>query len=156
MSDTDRNEWHERFAKEFFDRTWTLLEGEKGSDDETAEMIGAAHASLHHWRQVGEPVHFARGEWLVARVYAEAGRPASALHHARRCLAITEAAGLGDFDLAFAFEGMARAHAVAERWRKSGEFLAKAREAGAAIAKKEDRVWFFQELESIPEQATGA
>jgi len=50
---------------------------------------------------------------MVARVQAALGRAELALHHARRCMAATQEAGLGDFDLAYAHEAMARALEVA-------------------------------------------
>jgi hypothetical protein len=152
MSDEEKKEWHRKFAAEFFNHTWTLLEKEDRTDDETAEMVSAAHASLAHWGKVGTAVHFARGEWQVARVYSVAMRPASALRHAERCLKLTEENELGGFDLAFAYEGMARAFAVAERWQKSGEYLELAGKAGDGIDKEENRTYFLRELGTIPEQ----
>ncbi len=152
MSDEAKKEWHRKFAAEFFNHTWRLLDKENRTDDETSEMVSAAHASLAHWGKVGTAVHFARGEWQVARVYCVANRPASGLRHAERCLKITEENELGGFDLAFACEGMARAFAVAERWQKSSEYLELARKAGKEIEKDEDRTHFFDELGTIPEQ----
>lgn len=76
-------------------------------------MIHAAHASRFHWGQVGNAANRARGEWQIARVYATLGRAEPALHHARRCLEICETSGLGDWDLAAAYESVARASRLA-------------------------------------------
>ena len=54
-----------------------------------------------------------RSEWQCSRVYAVLGRPEPALHHARRCLELCEQHGIGDWVLGFAYEALARAHAVA-------------------------------------------
>ena len=77
------------------------------------------------------------------------GRAEPALWHARRCLAICEANGIGDWDIAFAFEALARASRVAgdapgmERW------LARAREAATAIRDPEDRELLLSDLATI-------
>ncbi len=153
MTDRSTEELHKKLAAEFFNQTWTLLDKEDRTGDETAEMIGAAHASLAHWRKVGTPLHFARGEWQVARAYTVAGRPASALYHAERCLKLTNDNKLGGFDLAFAMEGMARAFALAERWQKRNEYFELAKNAGESIEGDEDRSYFFNELATLPGQS---
>ena len=62
---------------------------------------------------VGEPVHWARGEWQCARVYAVLGRAEPALHHAGRCLELATQHDLGPFDLGAAYEAIARAYLIA-------------------------------------------
>jgi hypothetical protein len=88
---------------------------------------------------VGEPVNLARGEWQCSRVYAVLGRAEPALHHARRCREICEVNDIGDFDLAFAWEALARAHAVAGDPPEATRSLARAHELADAIAGDEDR-----------------
>jgi hypothetical protein len=56
---------------------------------------------------------------------------------------------VGDFDLAFAYEGLARAHAVAGDAAKSQAYLKKAQAAGEQIEDAGDRDYFFGELETI-------
>jgi hypothetical protein len=128
-------------------RVWSLLEAERTPEDDEV-MTNAAHASLHHWGEVGGPLEAARGEWLVAHVYAVRGRAEPALHHARRCLALTEAHGFGGFDRAYAYEGMARALAVSGEGNEAAAWRARAAEAGAAIEDDEDRRIFEADLAS--------
>jgi hypothetical protein len=108
-----------------------------------------AHASLHHWRIAGGPVETARGEWLVSHVYAVLGRGEPALVHARRsyesCLG---GEGFRDFDLAYAYEGMARA--LAALGADVGDWKARAAEAGAAIRDDEDRSIFDGDFAAGP------
>jgi hypothetical protein len=81
--------------------------------EDGARMVDAAHASQHHWREVGGPPE-TRGEWLVSHVHAVLGRPEPALHHARRCQELADGEpGVADFDHAYAAEAMARALACA-------------------------------------------
>lgn len=137
-------------AVDLFNYTWTLLEKADRSGRETDLMIHAAHASRFLWEDIGGPVHHARGEWQVARVYCVADRPEPALHHARRCLAIVEAHGIGDFDRACAYEAMARAHAVGGEREAAGRYELLGREAAARIADADDRELVIADLDSLP------
>jgi hypothetical protein len=144
-SDTTR-----RLAVELFNEVWTLL----GRDDRSAadddRMLHAAHASRYHWGEVGTLVNLARGEWQCSRVYAVLGRAEPALHHARRCLELAEAAtDAEDFDVPFAYEALARAHAVAGDAAESQRWLARAREAAERIEDAEDRELVLADLDSI-------
>lgn len=113
-------------------------------------MLHAAHSSRYHWGEVGTAVNLARGEWQVSRVYSVLGRAEPALFHARRCLEICEENGIGDFDLAFAYEALARASAVAGAVADRERYLGLAREAGARIGETDDCEHFFRDLETVP------
>ena len=96
---------------DLFNGTWRLIESREDDD----LMIDCAHASAYHWAVAPEckPENRARSAWLLARAYTVAGRGEPALHHARRCLELCEQEGLDDWDLAFAYEALARASATA-------------------------------------------
>jgi hypothetical protein len=113
-------------------------------------MLHAAHASRFHWGEAPEcrPENLARGEWQVSRVYAVLGRPEPAIWHARRCLEHCEQAGLADWDLAYAYEALARAHALAGD-AEAGDWKAKARAAGDAIVDPEDREHFDEDFATL-------
>jgi DNA-binding transcriptional MerR regulator len=137
-------------AADLFNYTWTLLEKPDRTERETDLMIHAAHASRFMWEEIGEPVNHARGEWQIARVYAVADRPEPALHHARRCLAIVEEHGVGDFELACAYEALARAHATAGEREAAARYEALGREAAARIADADDRDLVVSDLDALP------
>ena len=141
---------HRQLAADLFNHTWELLDLSERTQDQIDEMIGAAHASRYHWSVVGEPVNLARGDWQISRVYSALGRSEPALYHAYRSLEIVEAAGIADFDLAFAYEALARGHAVSGDSLESQRYLELARTAGEAIADQEDRDGFFSELATVP------
>jgi hypothetical protein len=114
-------------------------------------MIHAAHASRHHWDGIGTAANLARGEWQVSRVYASLRRGEPALYHAGRCLAYVETgAGIEDWDLPFAHEALARAHAVSGDRKAAARQAALAREAGASIADDDDREHLLEALATIP------
>ena len=138
-----------QLAKDLFNHVWTLLERESRTPVEDDEMLHAAHASRYHWGVVGEPVNRVRGEWQCSRVYAVLGRPEPALHHARRCLEICREEGIGDFDLAFAYEALARASRVAGDDGATERWLTEARSAGDRITDPEDRELLRSDLATI-------
>jgi hypothetical protein len=143
-------EAHREFAKRSHGRVWQLLEKPDRSVEENIEMATAAYTSLHHWTHVGTEVHRQRGEWLIARVHTVLGEGDLALRHARRCLELTERhkEQLEDFDLAFAYEGMARALALTGETMEAARLLKLARTAGEAIADPEDQKLFMADLDS--------
>jgi DNA-binding transcriptional MerR regulator len=137
-------------AADLFNYTWTLLEKSDRTERETDLMVHAAHASRFMWEDIGEPVNHARGEWQISRVYSVADRPEPALHHARRCLQIVEEHGVGDFDLACAYEALARAHATAGERDAAARYEALGREAAARIEEADDRELVVSDLDSLP------
>jgi DNA-binding transcriptional MerR regulator len=128
-----------RVAAGLFNHVWTLMETTDRTVEQTDEMIHAAHASRYHWGNVGDAANRARGEWQVSRVYAILGRGEPALWHARRCLEICQANGIGDWDIAFAYEALARASRVAGDLAGRDRYVEHAREAATQIKDEEDR-----------------
>ncbi|HYG76331.1 MAG TPA: hypothetical protein VEK08_15100 [Planctomycetota bacterium] len=145
-------EQHRRVAVDLFNHVWTLIEKKNRTPEECDNMIHAAHASRHHWGVVGTPINLARGEWQVARVYAVLNRPEPALFHGRRCLEVCEENGIGDFDIAYAHEAIARAHAAAGRFDESRRHTELARLTGEKIKEKDDRDLLLSDLATIPQQ----
>lgn len=143
-------ESHKKFAVDLNNLTWNLLGKADRTPEEDENMIHAAHASLFHWGVVGKPVNLQRGQWLVSHVYAVLNRAEPALHHAKQCMRLTEEQKLGDFDLAYAHEAMARAHAAAGNKSECEKYVQLAQEAGEKIKEKEDRDLFFNDFETGP------
>jgi hypothetical protein len=83
-------------------------------------------------------------------VYCVLQRGEPAQYHARRCLEVCQQHGIGDWDLAFAYEALARASAVAGDARGRDGYLADARAAGEAIKDPEDRELLEKDLATIP------
>jgi DNA-binding transcriptional MerR regulator len=138
-----------QLAADLFNHTWTLLETPDRTRMQDDEMLHAAHASRHHWGRIGEPVNFARGEWQCSRVYAVLGRAEPALWHARRCVALCEEHGIGDFDIAAAWEAVARAQVLAGDRGAAADALERARSLSAVIAEDEDRELIESDLATI-------
>jgi hypothetical protein len=133
---------------DLFNEVWRLMQTREDDD----RMLHATHASRYHWGEAPEckPENLARGEWQVSRVYTVLGRGEPAIWHAQRCLEQCERNGIGDWDLAYAYEALARAHGVAGNERDAATWKAKARDAGDAIDDPEDREHFDEDYATLP------
>lgn len=136
---------HRQLGVDLFNEVWRLLES-RADDD---RMLHMAHASRFHWGEAPEckPENLARGEWQVSRVYTVLGRAEPALWHARRCLDLCEAHGLADWDLAYAYEAVARAYRTAGQAPEAEAYRKLATEV--PIADDDDRALLEQDLESV-------
>ena len=140
---------HRQLAVDLFNHTWELLDKSELTQAEVDEMIHAAHASRYHWGLVGTAVNLARGEWQISRVYSVLKRAEPALYHARRSLEICQENNIGDFDIAFAYEALARAASISGHEQTARENLTLAKVAGEKIAEQDDKDYFYSELESV-------
>jgi hypothetical protein len=143
-------ECHRKFAVDCFNLVWTFLDKEKRTKEEEDTMVHAAHASRFHWGEIGTALEAERGEWQISRVYSVLNKPHQALYHAQRCLEICTENNIGDFDIAFAYEAMARAYSVSGKRAESEKYVNLAEKAGEQIKKKEDKEYFFSDLGAIP------
>jgi hypothetical protein len=139
-----------KLGVELFNYVWTLIEKEDRTERETDRMVDAAHASRFFWEEIGEPVSHVRGEWQISRAYATAGRGEPALYHAQRCLDLCQAHGIGGFDLAYAYEALARAHDVAGDADTARGYAEQASRAAEDIARKADRELLLGDLATLP------
>jgi len=145
-------ECHKKFAVDCFNHVWSLLEKSDRTTEEDDEMVHAAHASRFHWGKVGTAVNLARGEWQISRVYSEMSSPEPAMYHGQRCLAICQENSIGDFDLAYAYEAMARAAAVAGHQDDCERYLALSHEAATEIKEEDDRKLVLADLATIADR----
>jgi hypothetical protein len=145
---------HRQLGVELYNRSWALMEKPDRTPADDDELVHCAHASAYHWLQAGTAANRARSEWLCSRVYATLGWSASAVRHARRCLALVEAdpAEMEDWDLAAAHESLARAHLVAGEPDLARLHLDRAQAAVAGIADAEDRELIEADLGAIAAQ----
>lgn len=144
---------HRAIGIELFNSTWELMGKPDRSVEEDDAMLHMAHASAHHWRAAGSGAtanNLARSEWQVSRVYTVLGRGEPAGYHARRCLEICQANEIGDWDLAYAYEALARAASTAGDLEAANRWAEQARRAAADIAADEDRQLLLTDLATIP------
>jgi hypothetical protein len=145
----ENNDIDRKMGIDLFNYVWELMEKPNRTQDEADLMIHAAHASRYHWSKAGTAVNFARGDWQISRVYALVGRSEPALYHAQRCLELCQANGIGDFDLAYAYEALARSYKVAGDEENRQKYLELAKEATKMVAEEDDRQLVESDLASI-------
>ena len=130
--------------------TWTLLRHEARTAREDDRMLHMAHASRSHWDNVGTDQNRAIGEWQVSRVYATLGHGSSAVFHAHRAIDYAQTPGNDDWVMASAYEGLARAYAVAgdlEAARQARDHTLALLEA---ITDDEDRKVIAADIDTLP------
>ena len=134
---------HRQLGVDLYNSSWPLMETPDRTAEQDEELVHHVHASMYHWLQAPEcePKNRARGEWLCSRAYAVLGRAEPALHHARRCFELCEqhADNLEDWDLAFAYEALARANCVAGNEDEARRCEQRGRELADQIADPEDK-----------------
>ena len=83
----------------------------------------------------------------MSRVYAVVGFHEAALRHGRRCLDICEEHGLGDWDLAYAYEAVGRAYKAAGAGPEAAAYAKLAAEV--PVADDEDREQLAKDLATL-------
>jgi Tfp pilus assembly protein PilF len=111
----------------------TLEEKTARTPAERALMIVAAQTARRHWAIAGGWLETERAEYRLAMSWLQAGDPASALNHARQCLAIVEQHGGAALERFFAWEAIGQAARAAGDGATHGEALEHARTAFAAL-----------------------
>ncbi len=133
---------HKFFAIDFNNQTWDIIEAESPTDEQLADLIHLAHASTHHWLQVGNALNRLRALCLLATAYIKVDDPHNALHYAKACVALTES--LGDeptpFDRASAYGCLAKANRLAENADAADAALAKTKEVVESFEHADDKV----------------
>jgi len=131
---------HRRLAVDLYNRSWRLLELTDRTPDQEDELVHVTHASCYHWREVGGPRQQRIGENQCARVYAALGHSEPALRHATHCLDLVRTGDdLEDWELASAFEVLARAHAAAGDHAEADRYAALARDELDGVTDPDDR-----------------
>jgi tetratricopeptide (TPR) repeat protein len=78
---------------------------------ETRGMVVAAEGGLRYWRLAGTWLEEERAEYRLARSLLQAGDPAAAAEHARRCVDLCAANDAPPFESFFGYAVLAVAHA---------------------------------------------
>jgi hypothetical protein len=142
--------WHRRFAVELFNRSWDLVEQPDRSPDDDAELLAAAFGSAYHWGRVGTAENRALADHQIAKAASYAGQPALALHYARRALEAIELGRFGNWQVAAAYEGMARASAAAGDVAGRDYWVQRCTIALGAVPDAADRSVVVEQLLNLP------
>ncbi len=144
-------DFHRKTARECFNGAWDYLDKKDRNVHDEQRMLDLAHASRYHWSFVGNAGNFAVADWQVSRVYAELNQPHLALHFARTALETCQKNNLSE-NLTSAFEGMARAYAVAKDYQSARDYISKAREQlRLSTADDEDKKVYSDQIRETEE-----
>lgn len=142
---------HRQLGVDLYNYTWSLLENENRTRADDDAILNATHASAYHWSHAAGagPQNAARSQWQISRVNAVLGRGEAALYHAERCLEHCTENGIGDWDLAAAYEALARAHKVVGNDAEFRRNVDLGRDALAQVADKEDSEHIAEDFDSL-------
>lgn len=140
---------HKTLASELFNKAWDYLDKKDRSPQDDLDMITHAHASLFHWMQVNNPEYMYIGYWQISRVYAVLNLGDSALLFAKASLKVCEDNAFEGFNLAYAYEAMARSCVISNQIEQAEEFVRRAISESEKIIKQEHREMLLSDLNSI-------
>jgi len=144
-------DFHRKIARDCFNKAWNYLDKKDRDTNDEQQMLNLAHASRYHWSFVGKPENLAVGDWQISRIYAVLNQPHLALHFARSALEICQKNSLSEY-LVSAYEGMARAYAVAKDHSSARNYISKAREQlGTLTLGEEDRRIYLDQIRETEE-----
>jgi hypothetical protein len=157
MSDEELTleKWHRKMAVDLFNNTWNYLDKKDLTNEEKDDMVNSSHASRYHWGvRVAKgwdamPINLGRGDWQLSRVYAVLGDGDRAVHYGKTYLAICEKEGVKDWDLAYAYEALARGYAVKGDSKNKDKYLKLAKAALNEVKDKETREMIEADLKTI-------
>jgi hypothetical protein len=149
-TDDDADKWHRTFAAATFNRSWDLIDKPDRSPAEDAELLTTVFASRFHWEPIGTDENKAVGDWQIAHAASHLALPQIALTFANSALERTQAAGRSDWLLASCYEGVARAHAVADDAAERDRYVELARAVLETVDDPEDRELIESQLRTIP------
>ena len=143
---------HHYLGVEMNQQVWRLLAQPERDDQDKKRLEHFALASMFHWQHSPkfQPVNAQRAHWLLSRVYAVLEHGEQALIQAVQCRELTQELNLRGFDLAYAHEALARAHAAVGDHEAASMHYEEALHAAGEIAAEEDRRLFLDDLKSPP------
>lgn len=103
-------DWHRAQAIDANNSIWELLEQPERTAAEHEDLLRRAYAAAYHWqRATGRgPENEARALYMISKAHLAVGHPELALEYGQETMRAVVAAGLADFDLAYAHEAVAR------------------------------------------------
>ena len=149
---TDEDKMHHYMGIEMNIQTWNLLGKKDRSEQDNVRMVMFAKASLYHWQNSPnfQPINEQRGQWMIANAYTNLDMGEKAIGYAQETMRLTDEHKFDDFDLAYAYEAMARANASLKNNDECQEWYKKAEDAGNKIKENEDKKLFLSDLQNGP------
>lgn len=145
--------WQKRLASQANNRAWTLAEQTTRTAADDAEMIDAAHAARHLWRQLGVESSCAHADMLLGHVHALTGHGRSAMTFASAAQAYFLGRDSAPWERAFAHAVLANAAYADRQVDLHRSEYAAAQAAAEALTDPEDRQLFNATFAVVPKPA---
>ena len=143
---------HEKLSVQCFNSAWDVMDKAERTPDEGEEMLRLSMASCWHWTQRPDCTnqHLSVGYWQISRIHSMSGRSIEARRYGELCLAVSQEAGVAPFALAYAYEALARAAAIAKNEIKKSDYRARAQEVIDTITDADTKKMLLDDLATIP------
>tara|TARA_R110002095_G_scaffold142521_3_gene123484 strand:+ start:380 stop:841 length:462 start_codon:yes stop_codon:yes gene_type:complete len=142
---------HRYFAADCFNKTWEYLRQAERTAAENLDMISTCQASFWHWKQFEghTPLNISIAYWQLSRVYAVTSQPRLALSFATLCLKVSQKNQLSPFYMAYAYEALARASAVAEKQEEASTWREHAKKIAESELQGDEKQQLLEDLNTI-------
>lgn len=142
---------HQFFAAQCFNAAWDLMDQSHRTAEEDEQMLRLSLASHWHWTQRSDYTAKTQSvaHWQTARIYALLGQADNARRYAQLCLQASQNQDVPPLYLAYAYEALARAEAVAGNKQEMARYLAEARQIANTIAESDSKQQLLDDLATI-------
>ncbi|MEW5871813.1 MAG: hypothetical protein AB1894_21275 [Chloroflexota bacterium] len=142
---------HRYFSSQCFNQAWDLMDKSSRTVDEDEEMLRLSLTSTWHWTQREDcrPANLSVGYWQTSRIYTILGQAENARRYGLLCLQASQARGVLPFYLAYAYEALARAEAVAGHAAEMKAYLVKAHQVAEQLKDPESKQQLLADLETV-------
>ncbi len=137
-------------AKALFHAAWELIDLPSRRPDQDRLMLATAMASRRLWEEAGGNQERIVGDWQVAHAASLSGHATVALDFAQAAVDRAETSDVPTWVLASAYEGLARARAVAGDTPGRDAAAQRCRELLVQVADLDDRALIQTQLETVP------
>jgi len=147
----DLEQAHHFFSAECFNRAWDYIEKPTRTPEEDETMLMLSMASFWHWSQRADQTrgNLSVGYWQLSRVHALRRQPNAARRYGQLCLEYSQGEGTLPFHLAYAYEALARAEAIAGNVPDKNKYLQLAHKAGETLNDPETKQQLLADLATI-------
>ena len=153
MSDPkDDAKVHENFSVYCFNSAWDLMDKTERTPTEDEDMLRLSMASCWHWTQRSDCTNqqLSIGYWQISRIHSMLGRSIEARRYGELCLAASHDTSVAPFSLAYAYEALARASALAKNEAMKLEYIDLANKVIETMSDAEMKTMLLNDLATIP------
>ena len=143
---------HENFSVYCFNSAWDLMDKTARTPTENEDMLRLSMASCWHWTQRPDCTNqqLSVGYWQISRIHSMLGRSIEARRYGELCLAASHDTSVAPFSLAYAYEALARASALAKNEAMKLEYIDLANKVIETMSDAEMKTMLLNDLATIP------